>query len=104
MARPCSAQRIALLEALDLGPATSRELARRAGLADLGIVTRRLDHLVRYSGHVAVLRKERVPGCKRPVPVYGRLHVQPRQETGVMAAFAQLGLALFGPGPMGAPA
>lgn len=103
MARPQSAQRVALLKELDQGSGTSRELARRAGVDDVLAIRRLLENMVRGSAPEAVvLRMERVPGCKRPVPVYGRLHTAPAVSSsdGIGAAFAQLGLALFGSGGM----
>lgn len=101
MARPCGAQRKALLEALDEAPGTSGQLARRAGI-DATTVWRTLDNMVRRGvPQAVVLRHERVPGVKRPVPVYGRLHDPDRadaaNDAGVAAAFAQIGMALFGP-------
>lgn len=99
MARPCGVQRQSLLDALDKGPGTTRVLAARAGLA-VDEAMRVLDNMVRKGvPQATVLRHERVPGCKRPVPVYARLLV-PRgdaaNDPGVIAALQQLGLALFG--------
>ena len=97
MARPCGSQRKALLEALALGPGTSRDLAARAGLS-VGDATRTLDNLVHKGVPQAlVLRDERVPGCKRPVPVYGPVPVA-QVESYADEPYAQLGAALFGAG------
>lgn len=101
MGRPCGLQREALLSALDQGPGTTRVLAARAGL-QVDDAMRVLDNMVRNGvPQATVLRHERVPGCKRPVPVYARL-VECRgdaaNDPGVLAAFQQLGMALFGPG------
>lgn len=97
MARPCGSQRKALLEALALGPGTSRELAERAGLsADDAMQV--LNNMVRKGVPQAlVLRHERVPGCKRPVPVYGPVPVA-EAESYADEPYAQLGAALFGAG------
>lgn len=101
MARPCSAQRLALLDALAHTPeGTSRQLARLAGLS-FEEASETLKNMTRKGvPQTRVLRYERVPGCKRPVPVYGRLDPATvpagRAGGGLAEAFGQLGLALFG--------
>lgn len=69
--RPVSDIRLGLQAALVDGPGTSRELAQRI-CAGRQAVTVALDNMVR-AGDVAKLpRPVRVPGVKRPVPVYAR--------------------------------
>lgn len=67
--RPPGEIRLALVTALQAGPGVSREVAQRARTG-YEATRRTLDNMVRAG--VAAKRKEpaRVPGCKRPVPVY----------------------------------
>ena len=68
MARPRGELRTALHEALKAGQGTTRELATRSGVG-LTASMRTLDNMV-TAGEVAKLDPVRVPGVKRPVPVY----------------------------------
>lgn len=70
MARPLSADTVAIMAALVDGPGTSRELATRAGVA-VDLAMRALDNMARRD-EVAKLQPVRRPGVKRPVPVYAR--------------------------------
>lgn len=73
--RPAGAVRQALADALKPGPGTSRQVAQRA-CAGLEATRRTLDNMVR-AGHARVLRQERVPGVRRPVPVYALAEPEP---------------------------
>jgi len=66
--RPAGEIRAAIFKALKLGPATSRVLAGRA-CTGVDATRRTLDNMVR-AAHVRKLHLARVPGVKRPVPVY----------------------------------
>lgn len=70
MPRPFCADRLALDAALVDGDGTAAELAQRAGVCRRR-ATQVLDNMVR-AGDVAKGEPVRVPGVKRPVPVYGR--------------------------------
>lgn len=67
--RPVGPERQSLLAALHSGPGTTRELA---GRSCVGIDKARdtLNDMVRAE-QVVKLTTTKVPGCKRPVPVYG---------------------------------
>lgn len=68
--RPQSEIRITLAAALVDGGGTTRQLAQRTGWA-IGMTRRALDNMV-TAGDVCKPRSVRVPGVKRPVPVYER--------------------------------
>jgi hypothetical protein len=68
--RPQSSTRLAIAAALIEGEATCRDLARRAGVPELAARVA-LNNMV-GAGQVDKVRRVRVPGCNRPVPVYGR--------------------------------
>lgn len=68
--RPLSEIRLDLAAALIDGPGTTRQLAQRTGWA-IGLTRTALDNMVR-AGDATKPRTVRVPGCKRPVPVYER--------------------------------
>ena len=68
--RPHSEIRVLLAAAMVDGGGTSRELARRV-CASHGLAMRTLDNMVR-AGDARKARAVRVPGVKRPVPVYER--------------------------------
>lgn len=71
MARPASEVTVMLSAALVDGPATSRELSARLGVP-VAVLTKALDNL-NARGQVDKLAAQvRVPGCRRPVPVYCR--------------------------------
>ena len=59
-----------LAAALIDGPGTTRQLAQRTGWA-IGMTRRALDNMV-TAGDAHKPRSVRVPGVKRPVPVYER--------------------------------
>lgn len=67
--RPTGEIRAAIFKALKMGPATSKVLAGRA-CTGVDATRRTLDNMVRGQ-HARVLHLARVPGVKRPVPVYG---------------------------------
>lgn len=66
--RPAGEIRAAIFKALKLGPATSKVLAGRA-CTGVDATRRTLDNMVR-ARHARALPLARVPGVKRPVPVY----------------------------------
>lgn len=66
--RPRGEIRVVLVEGLHRGPATTRELAMRTQVG-LQSAMRTLDNM-RRAGEAVVVRRERVPGVSRPVPVY----------------------------------
>lgn len=70
--RPTSDIRLALAAALMDGPGTCRQLAQRTG-GSVAVVREALNNMVR-AGDAAKPRDKRVriPGVKRPVPVYVR--------------------------------
>lgn len=68
--RPQSEIRVTLAAALLDGPGTCRQLAQRIG-ASVGITRMALDNMVR-AGDAAKVDPVRMPGVKRPVPVYAR--------------------------------
>lgn len=67
--RPRGEIREVLARGLAVGVGNTRDLALRTGV---GITAARqtLDNMCR-SGEVRVVREDRIPGVKRPVPVYG---------------------------------
>lgn len=67
--RPAGEIRAALWGGLQEGPGTTRELVQRTGV---GVAAARwtLDNMCR-AGVVEVVQEVRVPGVRRPVPVYG---------------------------------
>lgn len=68
--RPYGEARICMAAALMDGPGTTRQLAARTGCSlDLAMYT--LHAMVR-AGDATKLAPVRVPGVKRPVPVYAR--------------------------------
>ena len=86
---PCSEQRLALDSALVDGPGTSRQLALRTGCS-LVMVQMTL-HNMWLAGHVVKLpQRARVPGCKRPVPVYARAVVPVDEADAGQAAMVSL--------------
>jgi len=68
--RPHSEIRIDLSAALVDGGGTTRQLAQRTGWS-VGLTREALNNMVK-AGDAAKLRSVRVPGVKRPVPVYER--------------------------------
>lgn len=68
--RPQGEARLAVAAALIDGPATTRDLAVRTGWS-IGCVRVAVMNMVR-AGDAAQVAAVRRPGCKRPVPVYGR--------------------------------
>jgi hypothetical protein len=68
--RPQSEIRVTLAAALVDGPGTTRQLAQRTGWA-IGDTRRALDNMV-TAGDACKPRSVRMPGVKRPVPVYAR--------------------------------
>lgn len=68
--RPYGEARICMAAALMDGPGTTRQLATRTGCSqDLAMYT--LRNMV-AAGDAQKLKPARVPGVKRPVPVYAR--------------------------------
>jgi len=102
MSRPHSEARLLLLDALKAGPGSTRVLAGRAEL-DVKDAMRCLDNMVhKGTPQAVVLRKERMPGVNRPVPIYAPLD-QPgtsdaANDSGVMRSLAAIGRALFAQG------
>lgn len=68
--RPHSEIRIDLAAALVDGGGTTKQLAQRTGWS-IGLTRRALDNMV-TAGDACKSRSVRVPGVKRPVPVYER--------------------------------
>jgi len=68
--RPQSEIRVCLSSALVDGPGTTRQLAQRTGWS-IGMTRRALDNMC-TAGDACKPRSVRVPGVKRPVPVYER--------------------------------
>lgn len=68
--RPQSEIRVTLAAALVDGQGTTRELAQRTGWS-IGMTRRALDNMC-TAGDVVKSARIRVPGVKRPVPVYAR--------------------------------
>lgn len=68
--RPQSEIRVTLAAALVDGEGTTKQLAQRTGWS-IGMTRRALDNMV-TAGDVCKPRTVRVPGVKRPVPVYAR--------------------------------
>jgi hypothetical protein len=68
--RPQSEIRITLAAALVDGPGTTKQLAQRTGWS-IGMTMRALDNMV-TAGDARKASSVRVPGVKRPVPVYER--------------------------------
>jgi hypothetical protein len=68
--RPQSEIRICLASALIEGGGTTRQLAQRTGWS-IGMTREALNNMVR-AGDAAKPRSVRMPGVKRPVPVYER--------------------------------
>jgi hypothetical protein len=68
--RPQSEIRVTLAAALVDGGGTSKQLAQRTGWS-IGMTMRALDNMV-TAGDACKARTVRVPGVKRPVPVYER--------------------------------
>jgi predicted ArsR family transcriptional regulator len=66
--RPQGEVRTTVAEGLSAGPGMTRELAQRVGL-DVQATRKTLDNM-RNAGQVVVVGEERVPGVRRPVPVY----------------------------------
>jgi hypothetical protein len=102
MSRPHSEARLLLLDALKAGPGSTRVMAGRAGL-DVACARECLNNMVRKGiPQAVVLRKERMPGVNRPVPIYAPLD-QPgtsdaANDSGVMRSLAAIGQALFAQG------
>lgn len=92
--RPTSEIRLTLAAALVDGGGTTRQLAQRTGWA-IGMTRRALDNMV-TAGDAAKLSSVRVPGVKRPVPVYTRAQrVLACQGGGLVAGPAAAGLDLI---------
>lgn len=72
--RPQSEIRVDLAAALVDGPGTCKQLAQRTGWA-IGMTREALNNMVR-AGQACKPSTVRVPGVKRPVPVYARPPVQ----------------------------
>lgn len=68
--RPHSEIRVTLAAALLDGPGTTRQLAQRTGWS-IGLTRCALDNMVR-AGDAEKHESVRMPGVKRPVPVYRR--------------------------------
>ena len=68
--RPQSEIRVTLAAALIDGAGTTKQLAQRTGWS-IGLTRRALDNMV-TAGDACKPRSVRVPGVKRPVPVYAR--------------------------------
>lgn len=68
--RPPGEIREALWRGFESGPATTRELAMRTGVG-VSAARMTLDNM-RRAELVAVVDEVRLPGVKRPVPVYDR--------------------------------
>lgn len=68
--RPQSEIRICLSAALLEGPGTTRQLAQRTGWS-IGLAREALNNMVR-AGDAHKPYSVRVPGVKRPVPLYAR--------------------------------
>ena len=68
--RPQSEIRVTLSAALVDGEGTTKQLAQRTGWS-IGMTRRALDNMV-TAGDVCKPHTVRVPGVKRPVPVYAR--------------------------------
>ena len=68
--RPHSEIRVCLAAALLDGEGTTKQLAQRTGWS-IGLTMRALDNMVR-AGDVEKGAPVRLPGVKRPVPVYQR--------------------------------
>lgn len=68
--RPQSEIRVCLSAALVDGPGTTKQLAQRTGWS-IGLTRRALDNMV-TAGDAHKPHSVRVPGVKRPVPVYER--------------------------------
>lgn len=68
--RPQSEIRVTLAAALIDGGGTTRQLAQRTGWS-IGMTRRALDNMC-TAGDVRKAARVRVPGVKRPVPVYER--------------------------------
>jgi len=68
--RPQSEIRVTLAAALVDGAGTTKQLAQRTGWS-IGMTRRALDNMV-TAGDVCKPHTVRVPGVKRPVPVYAR--------------------------------
>jgi predicted ArsR family transcriptional regulator len=99
MARPAGQRREALRQAFAHGPGTSAELAERAGISPREAMLL-LNNMARGEGReVLVINKVRVPGVKRPVPVYDLLARHgsvAANEDQVNEAAAMLAAAFFG--------
>lgn len=67
--RPYGECRQALERALEQGQGTGRALAERAGVG-YAAAQKTLDNMVRSGAAVKLPEPARVPGVKRPVPVY----------------------------------
>jgi predicted ArsR family transcriptional regulator len=91
MARPRGELRTALHEALKAGQGTTRELAARSGVG-MTASMRTLDNMV-TAGEVEKASAVRVPGVKRPVPVYA---LRESQASASGAADLQQALASWG--------
>jgi len=68
--RPQSEIRVTLAAALVDGPGTTKQLAQRTGWS-IGMTRRSLDYMC-AAGDAVKTHSVRVPGVKRPVPVYAR--------------------------------
>lgn len=79
MARPVSAETVALMAALVDGPGTTAQLAGRAGVSCKRAAMLALDNMVRR-GEVDKLDPVRVAGVKRPVPVYARAELDDQAD------------------------
>lgn len=93
--RPQSEIRVTLAAALVDGKGTTKQLAQRTGWS-IGMTRRALDSMC-TAGDVQKVERIRVPGVKRPVPVYARAvrpdDAAPRSAAGVdlITAWARLG-------------
>lgn len=82
--RPQSEIRLCLSAALLDGPGTTKQIAQRTGWA-IGMTRRALDNMV-TAGDAHKPHSVRVPGVKRPVPVYARAPLQPQDTDSLPVA------------------
>lgn len=91
--RPQSEIRVDLAAALVDGPGTCKQLAQRTGWS-IGMTREALNNMVR-AGQAHKPRTVRVPGVKRPVPVYARVPL-PAFDLASRSGHAALGGVLSG--------
>jgi len=91
--RPYSEIRVDLAAALVDGAGTTKQLAQRTGWS-IGMTRRALDNMV-TAGDVCKPHTVRVPGVKRPVPVYARA-IRPQESRPSQDGYKDLILAWAG--------